>query len=144
MTTIFRGAPEAERARRAIEREVADAQSQPSAPIRLGATEIKELCRELGADDAGFVEVDRAALGTQRESAERLLPGARTLVSLVVATNRDNLLAPPRSVANGGFHHDGERLAVAAHAIARALRRLGVRAAVSSVGFPMETGRWGS
>jgi ferredoxin len=144
MTSIFRGTPEAETARRAIEREVADAQPQPDAPVRLAATEVKELCRELGADDAGFVEVDRAALGAQREGAERLLPGARTLLSLVVATNRDNLLAPPRSVANSGFHHDGERLAAAAHAIARALHRRGVRATATSVGFPMETGRWGS
>lgn len=142
MSTVFRGTPEAETARRAVEREVADAQPRPSPPVRLATAEVKELCRELGAEDAGFVEVDRAALGTQREAAEHLLPGARALVSLVIATNRDNLLAPPRSVANSRFHQDGERLAVAAHDIARALRRLGVRAVVTSVGFPMETGRW--
>jgi ferredoxin len=53
-------------------------------------------------------------------------------------------MAPPRSVANSAFHHDGERLAVVAFDIARALGRLGVRAVVTSVGFPMETGRWGS
>ncbi len=142
---IFRGAPQAEAARRTVEREVADAQPQrPDRPVKLAAAQIKELCVELGADDAGLVEVDRAALATQREAVERLLPGARTLVSLVVATNRDNLLAPPRSVANSGFHHDGERLAIAAHDIARALRRLGVRAVVTTVGFPMEAGRWSS
>jgi ferredoxin len=86
--------------------------------------------------------VDRAALGDQREPAERLLPGARTLVSLVIATNRDNLRAPPRSVANSSFHHDGERLAAVTHDIAGALRRLGVRAVATTVGFPMEAGRW--
>jgi ferredoxin len=144
MSTVFRGTPEAEAARRAVEREVADAQPRPSPPLGLAAAEVRELCRELGADDAGFVEVDRASLGTQREAAQRLLPGAQALVSLVIATNRDNLRSPPRSVANGGFHHDGERLAEVAHGIARALRRLGVRAVVTSVGFPMEAGRWGS
>jgi hypothetical protein len=50
---------------------------------------------------------------------------ARTLVSLVIATNRDNLMAPPRSGANSALHHYGEWLAVIAFDIARALGRLG-------------------
>jgi ferredoxin len=139
----LRGSAEAEAARRALEHRLADVPPRP-APTRLTAPQLRGLCQELGADDAGFVEVDRAALDNQGEAAERLLPGARTLVSLVVATNRDNLMAPPRSIANTAFHHDGERLAVVAHDIARALDRLDVRAVVTSVGFPMETGRWGS
>jgi ferredoxin len=142
VSTVFRGNPETEADRRALERRLAD-EPAPQ-PLQLTTAHVRKLCEESGADDVGFVEVDRAALVAQRDTAERLLPGARTLISLVVATNRDNLRAPPRSVANSGFHHDGERLAVAAHDIARALRRLGVRAVVTSVGFPMETGRWGS
>ena len=143
MSTIFRGSTEAEAGRRTLERRLADEPPRP-APPRLTATELRDLCQELGADDAGFVEVDRAALGTQGETAEGLLPGARTFVSLVIATNRDSLMAPPRSVANSAFHHAGERLAAVAHDIARGLDRLGVRAVVTSVGFPMEVGRWGS
>lgn len=144
VSTIFRGADDAEAARRALEQRLADAAPAPSAdaPPQLAAAQLRELCRELGADDAGFVEVNRPALAGQRAIAERLLPGARTLVSLVIATNRDNLRAPPRSVANSSFHHDGERLAVAAHDIARALRRRGVRAVVTTVGFPMEADQW--
>ncbi|MGH9209941.1 MAG: (4Fe-4S)-binding protein [Acidimicrobiales bacterium] len=147
MSTVFRGDPDAEAGRRALERRLAEEPSPPApapAPLQVTAAQLRELCEEWGADDVGFVEVDRAALAAQRDTAERLLPGARTLVSLVVATNRDNLRAPPRSVANSSFHHDGERLAVAAHDIARALRRLGVRAVVTTVGFPMEAGRWSS
>lgn len=143
MSTVFRGTAGAEAARRALERQLAD-EPPPPAPPRLTAAQLHGLCQEAGADDAGFVEIDRPALATQRDAAEGLLPGARTLVALVIATNRDNLVAPPRSVANSAFHHDGERLAVVAHDIARALGRLGVRAVVTSVGFPMETGRWTS
>jgi ferredoxin len=143
MSTVFRGSAEAEASRRALERRLAEGPPR-AAPSRLTAARLGELCRDLGADDVGFVDVDRAALGTQRETAERLLPGARTLVSLVIATNRDNLVSPPRSIANTAFHNDGERLATVAHEIARALHRLGVRAVVTSVGFPMEAGRWGS
>jgi ferredoxin len=143
VSTVFRGTPEAETARRAVERRLADEPSPP-APPELTAAQLRELCAESGADDVGFVEVGRAALDGQRDTAERLLPRARTFVSLVVATNRDNLVSPPRSVANSGFHHDGERLAVVAHDVARALRSLGVRAVVPSIGFPMEAGRWSS
>jgi ferredoxin len=143
MSTIFRGTAEAETARRALEDRLVDGPTRPTPP-QLTSRQLRELCRELGADDAGFVEVDRPALGDQRETAERLLPGARTLVSLVIATNRDNLTAPPRSVANSSFHHDGERLAAVAHDIARALRHRGVRAVVPPVGFPMEADRWTS
>jgi ferredoxin len=143
VSTVFRGSPETEAARRALERRIAG-EPPPPAPLRLTAMQLRKLCQESGADDAGFVELDRAALAAQRDIAERLLPGARTLVSLVIATNRDNLRAPPRSVANSAFHHDGERLAAAAHDIARVLRGLGVRAVATTVGFPMEAGRWTS
>jgi epoxyqueuosine reductase QueG len=151
MSTIFRGTVAAEDARRSHERGIADGiagdgtPARPRRPARLAATDIEALCLRAGADDVGFVEVERPALGSaQREAAERLLPGARTLVSLVIATNRDNLTTPPRSLANSGFHHDGERLTEAAHEIGRELRRIGVRAVVCTVGFPMEVGRLGS
>jgi ferredoxin len=143
VSTIFRGTDEAETARRELERRLADA-AAPPAPPRLTAVELRDLCRASGADDAGFVEVDRAALADQRETAERLLPGSRSLVSLVIATNRDNLRAPPRSVANAGFHHDGARLTAVAHDIVRALSGRGVRAVATTAGFPMEAGRWTS
>jgi ferredoxin len=146
MTTIFRGTPEAERARRAHERGLADDQASTSRAqaARLTAARLRQLCLDHGADDAGFVEVDRPALAAERDTFEGLLPGARTLVSLVIATNRDNLVSPPRSVANHAFHQDGEHLTVAAHQIAREIRRLGVRAVATSPGFPMETGRFGT
>lgn len=43
-----------------------------------------------------------------------------------------------RSVANVEFHHAGERVNRAAHAIVSALERLGIRALNPSYGFPME------
>lgn len=143
MSPVFRGTSEAEAERRALERRLAERDRQSRPRARLDAAQVKQLCLSLGADDAGFVDVGRVSLGTERDTAARLLPGARTLVSLVIATNRDNLASPPRSVANSGFHHDGERLAAVAHDIARALRHLGARAVVTSVGFPMEADRWG-
>jgi ferredoxin len=142
MSAIFRGDAGVESARRAHERDLAEKQTRPTPALT--SARVRQLCLDAGADDVGFVEIDRPALGSQRETADHLLPGARTFVALVVATNRDNLLAPPRSVANTAFHHDGERLATAAHDIARRLHDLGVRAVVTAVGFPMETGRWRS
>jgi ferredoxin len=140
MGTIFRGSPEAEAARREHERQIGT-DAHEAGPPRRTADDLRSLCLDHGADDVGFVEVDRPGLEAQRAAAEHLLPGARTLISIVGTLNRDNLLAPPRSVANAGFHGDGERLNDVARAIAGALRATGARAVVTTVGFPMEVGR---
>jgi len=137
---IFRGDPAAEAGRRSHERHVAD--TQPPPPERLSSAELRDLCLAHGADDVGFVEADRPALGPpQHAAAQRLLPGARTLIALVGALHRDTIASPPRSVANAGFHHDGERLRDTTGDIARALATRGVKAVVTTVGFPMEVGR---
>ena len=60
---------------------------------------------EAGADDAGFVEIDRPEIADQKTDIFWLLPEAKTLVSLVVRMNRENLRAPARSIANLEFHH---------------------------------------
>lgn len=139
MGNIFRGTDQAEHARRTREQQIADSQPARSEPVVLDATELKQLCLDHGADDAGFVEVGRPGIGLHH--ADRVLPGARALISLVITVNRDNIAAPPRSIANDGWHKDGSRLDDAASAIARALHRQGVRAAVTPIGFPMEVSR---
>ena len=36
-------------------------------PSTLDAREMRELCLNLGADDVGFIEIDRAGLGRERD-----------------------------------------------------------------------------
>ncbi|MEL6907686.1 MAG: 4Fe-4S ferredoxin, partial [Planctomycetota bacterium] len=66
----------------------------------LTAEELRTLALEAGADDAGVVEIGRAALDDQREDLEHFYPWAKSLLSIVVRMNREPLRSTARSLAN--------------------------------------------
>lgn len=106
---------------------------------------LKKLSLEAGADDVGFVEIDRPALADQKNDILWAFPQARTLIALVVRMNRENIRTPARSIANLEFHHAGDEMNEVARRIVAALEREGVRALNGgAVGFPMEADRWGA
>jgi ferredoxin len=105
---------------------------------------LRQLCLEAGADDAGFVEIDRPEIADQKHDIFWLLPGTKTLVSLVMRMNRENIRTPARSIANLEFHHTTDDTNETARKIVAALERVGVRAMNGgAAGFPMEADRWG-
>src|SRR5213596_1734057 len=104
---------------------------------------LRQLCLEAGAEDVGFVEVDRPALAEERPHIHRAFPRTRSLISFVLRMNRDNVRSPARSVANSEFHHTGDELNDVARRITAALERAGIRALNPPMGFPMEADRWG-
>jgi epoxyqueuosine reductase QueG len=106
---------------------------------------LRQLCLEHGADDVGFVELDRPEIAEQKSDILWLLPKTKTLISIVVRMNRENIRTPARSIANLEFHHTTDETNEAARGIVAALGQIGVRAANGgAVGFPMEADRWGS
>src|SRR5262245_4758405 len=113
-------------------------------PPVLEAPWLKQLSLDCGADDAGLVEIGRAALDDQRDDILRYFPPARTLLSFVCRMNREPVRSPARSVANLEFHHTGDHVNEVARKIVAALERLGVRAMNPSMGFPMEMDRFPS
>jgi hypothetical protein len=76
----------------------------------LDADWLRQLCLEAGADDVGFVELERPALAEERPHIERAFPRTRSLISFVLRMNRDNVRSPARSVANAEFHHAGDEV----------------------------------
>jgi ferredoxin len=120
-------------------RTVAPALSEP-----LDAAWLRKLCLKGGADDVGFVEIERASLADERPHIERAFPRTRSLISFVVRMNRDNIRNPARSVANTEFHHTGDEVNDVARSITAALERSGIRALNPPMGFPMEAERWGT
>jgi ferredoxin len=118
------------------------AESKKAGPGRLTAGELRQMCLDFGADDVGFVELSRPELDDQRQDILSLFPWTKTLVSFAGRLNRENMRSPARSLASSELHLTGERLTHAAHALATALERKGVRAANPSVGFPMEMDKW--
>src|SRR5690349_3850685 len=79
-----------------------------SRPRPIDAAALRALALEAGADDVGFVCVDRPEVAPQKADVLSLLPQARTLVSFVVRMNRDSIRTPARSVANLEFHRTGD------------------------------------
>jgi hypothetical protein len=74
------------------------AAARPAEP--LDASWLRQACLDAGADDVGFVEIDRPEIADQRADLEAALPGVRTLISFVSRMNRENIRTPMRSVAN--------------------------------------------
>ena len=106
---------------------------------------LRRAALEAGADDVGFVEIDRPEIADQKDDIFWLLPKARTLVSFVLRMNRQNIRTPARSIANLEFHHTTEETNEVARKIVALLERTGIRAMNGgAAGFPMEADRWGA
>lgn len=114
-----------------------------SAP--LDADELRALCREAGADDAGFVEIDRVdrpGLTEEKESLLNALPGTKTVISLAFRANREALRTAVHSVTNLEFRHLWDHANRTGRKIVSALGGRGIRALNAPAGFPYETEAW--
>ena len=111
----------------------------------LDAAWLRKACMDAGADDVGFVDVERPEIADKKTEIVAVLPRARTLVSFVCRMNRENIRTPARSIANLEFHHSIDEVNEVARRIVAALERSGVRAINGgAAGFPMEADRWGA
>jgi len=109
----------------------------------LDAAELRGLCLDAGADDAGLVAIDHPEIASQRAEILALLPTARTLISFVSRMSRENIRTPMRSIANLEFHHATDDVNGIAREIVRRLEAKGLRALNGgAAGFPMEADRW--
>ncbi len=113
---------------------------QPTAasPQPLNAAELRALCLECGADDVGFVAIDRPELDDQRADILQAFPRTKTLISFVCRMNREPIRSVTRSVANNEFHHTTDETNTVARRIVRRLAEQDVAALNPPSGFPME------
>jgi len=103
---------------------------------------LRQVCLDAGADDVGFVAIDRAELDPQRDEILAVLPRTQALISFVCRMNREPIRSPARSVANLEFHHAGDDVDEVGHRIVAILERHGIAALNPAVGFPMEMSRF--
>jgi Fe-S-cluster-containing hydrogenase component 2 len=113
-----------------------------AANIPLNVDSLREMCLQAGADDVGFVEIDRTEIADQRADIIAAFPRAKTLISFVCRMNRDNVLSPARSIANTEFHASGEEIDRVGRSIVERLTQIGIRALNPSVAFPQEMDRF--
>ncbi|MBD2124235.1 SCP2 sterol-binding domain-containing protein [Trichocoleus sp. FACHB-262] len=112
--------------------------NQSTSTVSLNSDALRSLCLEAGADDVGFVEVERPAIADQHSDILRSFPPTKTLISFVTRMNRENIRTPVRSAANLEFHANYDHANEVARRIARALEQTGVRSMVPGASFPME------
>ena len=118
-------------------------QSEPRPrATRIDAERLRRICLDAGADDVGFVALDRPELDDQRVEILGLYPWAQGLISVVCRMNREPVRSPARSVANLEFHHAGDHTNEVARGIVAVLEAEGFRAVNPSMGFPMEVDRF--
>jgi Fe-S-cluster-containing hydrogenase component 2 len=108
----------------------------------LNAAELRRICLDAGADDAGLVSFDRPELDADREDILACAPWTRGLLAFVCRMNRAPLRSPARSVANLEFHERGDFVNEVARTVVSALEARGIRALNPAVGFPMEMERF--
>ncbi len=118
------------------------AKQAPARPAVLEAAQIKELARAAGADDVGLVELERPELAMWRPGTEALMPGTKTLVSLVERLTPANVRCPTRSVSDKEYSRGMHAADETAHNLATALAPLGVGSMVFPAGFPMDMSQW--
>lgn len=105
---------------------------------KLDAGWLRDKCLEAGADDAGFVGIDRPELAGDKDEILGRFPRTRSLISLVCKMNREPIRSPARSVSNLEFHDTGDRVNEAARRIVSLLEGNGIQAVNPPMGFPME------
>ena len=113
-----------------------------SCPRAMDADWLRLFCLDAGADDVGFVAIDRPEVDDQRAEVLAAFPATRTLVSFVCRLNPEPIRSPARSVANQEFHANYEHVNEVARKVVRALVQAGVPAMNPTSAFPMEMDRY--
>ena len=99
---------------------------------------LRNLCLEAGADDVGFVGIDRPELVKDKPDILNAFPSTKALISFVIRMNREPIRSPARSVANLEFHHTGDQVNEVAREVVKKLESHGIRAVNPAMGFPLE------
>jgi len=108
----------------------------------LPAGRIREICLAAGADDAGCADLLDPLFDPERERLLTLLPGARTLISLVLRLNPESVRCLSRSASDLEYVGAMHRLDAIAQAVVRRLRDKGIHGVNFSTGFPMDLENW--
>jgi len=109
---------------------------------QFSAADLRKICLEAGADDAGFVDIDRPALQKEREGLLRVYPLTRSMISIIKVMSRENIQSPARYVSSDEYHSVGDEFSRLCRGILRRLNRLGIRGVVPTKSWPMDLNRW--
>ena len=114
----------------------------PATPGPMDAQALRQWCLDAGADDVGFVGIERSELDDERADILRIFPATKSLICFVKRMNADSVRSPARNIANHEFHETGDEVNDTARQIVARLHASGVRAVNPPMAFPMEMDRF--
>lgn len=103
---------------------------------------IKKLARDAGADDCGIAHISSPDLGDEKNEILSVYPKTKSLISLVIRLNRENVQCVSRAVSDLEFLQGFERINGVAKKLAALLTAQKVNTLQPSAGFPMDVSRW--
>ena len=118
-----------------------NSQKSSGGPTILENQWLRNLCLELGAADARFIEVDRPAIANQKEVILEALQATKTVASLAFRFNREALRTVFHSLTSLEFRHTWDLANRSARNLVTALQEMGIPALNLSAGFPYEADR---
>ena len=109
---------------------------------KLDAKWVRNVCLEAGADDVGFIEIDRKEIADQRKDILTAFPRTKTIICLVHRINSDSVRTPARHITNIEFKYASHQLVTVTRKIRALLEQVGVRAISETGNFPMDMDAW--
>ncbi len=108
---------------------------------KLDAEWLRGICLDAGAEDVGFVEINRKEISDQRADILAEIPKTKSIIMLVFRMNRQNIRTTARSIASNEFIETGGHLKGALRKVVSTLEQKGIWAVSESGLFPMEIHR---
>ena len=114
----------------------------PKPPATLESVQLKQMALTAGADDAGFVDLERTAMADYRQDLLDTMPDTQSVMALVFRVNQNHLKSPAHSLADYEFKQVWTEANHTARNLVIQLERIGIKALNMPAGFPYEATRW--
>ena len=104
--------------------------------------QLRDIVLDAGADDVGFVEIEREDLSDQRENIQNAFPRTKSIISYVCRLNVPQLQSTDRSLADIEHIALDSEMERISRTVVRVLRENGIGTVVPSENFPMDMLKW--
>jgi len=99
---------------------------------------LREILLEAGADDVGFIGIDREEISEQKADILYAFRNAKTLISYMCRLNQPQIQSPDRSLPDVEFIVIESELEKVSRNAVKALKKMGISSVVPSENFPMD------
>ncbi|MCP3899760.1 MAG: 4Fe-4S ferredoxin [Desulfobacteraceae bacterium] len=115
---------------------------QTSPDNKIIYSQLKDLALKAGADDCGVAHINCSELVDEKKDILSIYPQAKSLLSVVINLNRENVRCVSRAVSDLEFSSGFERSNKVLKKLAKLLKQENINSLHPSAGFPMDLVNW--